>query len=325
MPIRTTLCRGRGDDHEVLIPIDGTDAGDQLDFLVLQLVSGSTYKVVGKTGVQTLAGTGPETFPANISAQAGEILGFWIPEVLPAFLHNCCRGGGSIGVGSVADPALNATVTLGAFSSDLNESATLDSDLALTNVPANVTVNATGPTGAVVNYTPPTATDEGGETPTVGCLPASGSTFAIGTTTVTCTATDADDLNSPVTATFTVTVTGALGQLQALLASVGALPSSTAKTVLSVQLGDAIAAEQAGNTGRVCMDLFGVIRSAQTEESYGQLTAAQATSIINAADQIAAVVGCGGVDPAPVVLRPVVKPAVKHSGHKRHRGSRVQT
>ena len=201
-----------------------------------------------------------------------------------------------------------------------------DSDLALTNVPGNMTVNATGPAGAVVTYTPPTATDEGGETPTVGCLPASGSLFPIGlTTTVTCTATDVDDSNSPVHASFTVTVTGALGQLQALLASVGALPSSTAKTVLSVQLGDAIAAEQAGNTGRVCLDLFGLVRAAEQEESYGQLTAAQATSIINAADQIAAVVGCAGVDPAPVVLRPVVKPDVNHSGHKRHHGSRVQT
>jgi hypothetical protein len=200
-----------------------------------------------------------------------------------------------------------------------------DTDLALHNVPANITTNATSPAGAVVTYTPPTAVDEGSETPTAGCLPASGSLFAIGTTTVTCTATDVDDSNSPVHATFTVTVAGALGQLQALLASVGALPSSTAKTVLSVQLADAIAAEQSSNTSRVCMDLFGVIRSAEQEQSYGQLTAAQATSIISAADQIAAVVGCGGVEPAPVFLRPVVKPAVKHSGHRRHHGGRVQT
>ena len=46
----------------------------------------------------------------------------------------------------------------------------LDNDLALTGVPANIITPATGPTGAVVSYTPPTATDENGETPTVGCL-----------------------------------------------------------------------------------------------------------------------------------------------------------
>lgn len=86
-------------------------------------------------------------------------------------------------------------------------SYTVDQDLALSGVPANITTAATGPTGAVVNYTPPTANDEGGETPSVSCDPASGSTFAVGTTTVTCTATDSDDLNSPVSAQFTVTVT----------------------------------------------------------------------------------------------------------------------
>ncbi len=201
----------------------------------------------------------------------------------------------------------------------------VDSDLALTGVPANITTNATGATGVVVHYTPPTATDEGGETPTVGCLPASGSTFAIGTTTVTCTATDVDDSNSPVHATFTVTVKGAAGQLQDLLASVGALPSSTAKTVLSVQVGDALAAAQAGNTGRACMDLFGVIRTAQTEQSYGQLTAAQATSIINAANQIAAVAGCGAATPAPVLLRPAVSPALRHSGHRRRHAGKIRS
>jgi hypothetical protein len=81
-----------------------------------------------------------------------------------------------------------------------------DTDLALTGVPANITTDATGPNGATVTYTSPTATDEGGETPSVGCDPASGSMFPIGTTTVTCTASDSDDANSPVKATFTVTV-----------------------------------------------------------------------------------------------------------------------
>src|SRR5262249_27601607 len=57
------------------------------------------------------------------------------------------------------------------------------------------------------------------------CSPASGSTFPIGSTTVTCTATDL--AGNSTTKTFTVTVLGALGvkldvinELQALLASV---------------------------------------------------------------------------------------------------------
>ena len=424
---------------------DGTNTGEQVDFLVLRQVSGSSYKVVGKSGLEPLAGTGLETFSASVSVQAGDVLGLYGG----AALHNCLHSGNGVSVETVgADPAVGDTLDFSQTlaNQDVNESANLvappsiakafsptrvnvdgtsaltftitnpnstttqtgvaftdtlpsglvvstpnalsntcggsatatagsgsisltggsiaassnckvvvnvtattvgvknnvsgnvsstnagtgntasatltvvDSDLALTNVPANMTVNATGPTGAVVSYAPPTATDEGGETPTVGCLPASGSLFPIAKTTVTCTATDADDSNSPVTATFTVTVNGALAQLQALLASVTALPSSTAKTVLSVQLGDAIAAENSSNTSRVCLDLFGLVRAAEQEESYGQLTAAQAAEVINAADQIAAVVGCGEVGPAPAILRPAAKPAVQHAAHKHHHG-----
>ena len=213
-----------------------------------------------------------------------------------------------------------------------------DTDLALHNMPANVTTNAIGPTGAVATYTPPSAVDEGSETPTVGCLPASGSLFAVGTTTVTCTATDADDLNSPVTATFTVTVKGGLAQLQDLVTTVGALPSSSAKSVLNVQLGDAVAAEQANKTSRVCMDLLGVVRTAQQEQSYGQLTAVQAQQIIAAANQIGTVVGCSQEGTARTVVQPAPKhlaakhaaskhlapkhPAPKHRGHQRHRGTK---
>jgi Cellulase (glycosyl hydrolase family 5)/HYR domain len=84
-----------------------------------------------------------------------------------------------------------------------------DSDLGLTGVPANSTVVATSPTGAAVTYTAPTASDEALTGASVTCDHASGSTFPVGTTTVTCTATDPDDTNSPVTGSFTVTVTAA--------------------------------------------------------------------------------------------------------------------
>jgi HYR domain len=84
-----------------------------------------------------------------------------------------------------------------------------DADLALSGVPTNFTVPATSSAGAIVSYTAPTAFDEVGDSPaaTVSCTPASGSPFPIGTTTVTCTATSTNDFNSPVTASFTVTVT----------------------------------------------------------------------------------------------------------------------
>jgi hypothetical protein len=73
-------------------------------------------------------------------------------------------------------------------------------------MPSDITAAATSAAGAVVRWAGPTATDEEPGA-SVGCSPASGSTFPLGLTTVTCTATDSDDSNSPVTATFNVTVT----------------------------------------------------------------------------------------------------------------------
>src|SRR5215204_5418710 len=68
-----------------------------------------------------------------------------------------------------------------------------------------LTAEATGPDGAKVTYTA-TATDAVDTDPTVTCTPASGSTFPVGTTTVSCTATD-DSGNTSPAATFKVSVT----------------------------------------------------------------------------------------------------------------------
>ena len=56
---------------------------------------------------------------------------------------------------------------------------------------ANVTAAVSPAAPLAVTYTPPAGTDEQGGTAAVACLPASGSSFAVGSTTVTCTATDA--------------------------------------------------------------------------------------------------------------------------------------
>jgi hypothetical protein len=69
--------------------------------------------------------------------------------------------------------------------------------------PANVTVVGTpGQPGVVVNYDPPTVSDNCPMAMTA-CLPASGSTFPIGVTTVTCTATDMS--GNTATCSFTIT------------------------------------------------------------------------------------------------------------------------
>lgn len=69
----------------------------------------------------------------------------------------------------------------------------------------DITTLATSPSGASVTYTSPLATDNVDTTSAASCTPASGSTFPIGDTTVTCAKTDAAG-NSATPTTFTVTV-----------------------------------------------------------------------------------------------------------------------
>jgi hypothetical protein len=68
-----------------------------------------------------------------------------------------------------------------------------------------VTVEATGPNGASVTYTAPSTTDNVDPNGTATCTPLSGSTFALGSTTVTCSAQDAAG-NKAIATTFNVIV-----------------------------------------------------------------------------------------------------------------------
>jgi len=70
---------------------------------------------------------------------------------------------------------------------------------------ADVTAEATGPSGASVAYSAPATTDSVDGNRTATCAPASGSTFPLGTTTVTCTASDAAG-NAATPTTFRVVV-----------------------------------------------------------------------------------------------------------------------
>jgi X-Pro dipeptidyl-peptidase len=75
----------------------------------------------------------------------------------------------------------------------------------LGDVPADIATATTDKTGTTVSYTLPTATDNEDPNPVVTCDPASGSKFAVGTTTVTCVAKDANG-NTSAPKTFKVVV-----------------------------------------------------------------------------------------------------------------------
>jgi autotransporter-associated beta strand protein len=103
----------------------------------------------------------------------------------------------SINPAAAAGNALVDEITLLANSEELNFIPPTIS------TPGHVTVNATNNQGAIVNFSP-TATAASGASLAVTSIPASGSGFPIGTTAVTCTATDLH--GNTATATFQVTV-----------------------------------------------------------------------------------------------------------------------
>jgi hypothetical protein len=74
----------------------------------------------------------------------------------------------------------------------------------IVGLPSNQTLTTTDPAGAAATWTDPTATDVVDASPTVACTPASGTSFPVGGTTVTCTATDAS--GNAATGSFTITV-----------------------------------------------------------------------------------------------------------------------
>src|SRR5437588_724254 len=148
------------------------------DFQVLRPEGGNRYLVLGDSGNQTDPCDGQlHSFPVTISVQTGDVLGAYIVHDWTGLLT-----GGSRQDGAVAEPAVGQTVTLPTSGQNaIDLAATFvplsDADLTLTNVPGDITANATGPAGAVITYTPPTAIDE--EPAPASCSPASG-TFAIG-------------------------------------------------------------------------------------------------------------------------------------------------
>jgi hypothetical protein len=78
----------------------------------------------------------------------------------------------------------------------------------IVSVPASMTLEATGPGGAIATFVA-AATDAEDGSPEATCTPASGSMFAVGTTQVICTATDGGGLSA--SASFTVRVADTAG------------------------------------------------------------------------------------------------------------------
>jgi Tol biopolymer transport system component len=161
------------------------------------------------------------------------------------------------------------------------------------SLPANPIVNATSAAGAVVTYVV-SAKDAVDSSPSIGCSPASGSTFPIGQTTVSCTATDASGNSS--SGSFTVKVKGAREQLADLIQKVvnASQLSPAAKTLLIGKLNQLLASFDPSNATQrqaVCLALQ-VFKAAVQLQAGKTITQAQAAEWIADANRIRAVLGC---------------------------------
>jgi hypothetical protein len=152
------------------------------------------------------------------------------------------------------------------------------------NVPADITAEATTSQGAVVTYSKPTATDAvDGPISDVNCVPGSGSTFPLGPTTVICSA--SDTRNNLNTAAFIVTVKDttppsfsevsdltaeaenqdgavvsytsptATDLVDGTISDVGCVPAPGSKFALGTATVTCSATDAAGNTGSTSFDV----------------------------------------------------------------------
>jgi hypothetical protein len=151
-------------------------------------------------------------------------------------------------------------------------------------LPAGVTVDATSPAGALVTFEA-TATDDGAPVDVV-CAPASGATFAIGTTTAECSA--VDDHGAITIGAFDVTVRGAREQLADLLVAVtGVGPGQS----LAAKIRAAVAWLPDRSLPLACEPLRAFAREVQAQAGK-RIPAATAAALVEDATRIRAVLSC---------------------------------
>jgi hypothetical protein len=152
---------------------------------------------VTTSGNMTAEATGPSGASASFTASATDALSGVVGDT------TCTPASGStfpLGTTTVTCSATDAAGNTG--SATLNV-IVVDTTPPVVTTSGDMTVEATGPSGAVADFTSG-ATDIVDGTDLTSCTPASGSTFPLGTTTVTCSATDA--AGNTGSATLTVKV-----------------------------------------------------------------------------------------------------------------------
>ncbi|HET9846985.1 MAG TPA: HYR domain-containing protein [Candidatus Dormibacteraeota bacterium] len=224
--------------------------------------------------------TGPNGAAVSFTASASD------PDNGPVPV-SCSPASGSafaLGTTTVTCTATDAAGNLGSASFKVVVRDTTPPALMLSS---DITVNATSPAGAVVFFAAMASDLVDGAVP-VNCARPSGSTFAIGTTTVVCSASDKS--GNTATGSFNVHVKGAGEQLADLRAYVNQNNLGPGKS-LTDKLDATIAAFNASDQTTACATLQAFINEVQAQ-SGKKLLSDQATYLTSAANQIRAVLGC---------------------------------
>ncbi|HET9084578.1 MAG TPA: HYR domain-containing protein [Candidatus Limnocylindrales bacterium] len=164
--------------------------------------------------VRVSANTPPTiTVPAPFTAEADNPAGWtssWSVSAAdaeddPDPTPTCSPAAGTVLPLGVTTVNCSVTDSVGSTATDHFDVTVVDTTApALRGVPSDINVTTSDTAGRTVSFTDPTATDAVDASPYVGCAPASGSLFPVGTTSVKCTATDAS--GNPSTGDFRVTV-----------------------------------------------------------------------------------------------------------------------
>lgn len=152
--------------------------------------------------------TAPVDMTVSATSAAGAVVVYASPAtqdiVDGAGVATCAPASGSAFPIGTTTVTCTAADTAGNSVTDTFSVTVRDTTAPTMIAPADISVSATSASGAVVTYATPVTQDAVDGSGVATCAPASGSTFVIGATTVTCSAADAAG-NSAI-ATFTVSV-----------------------------------------------------------------------------------------------------------------------
>ena len=230
----------------------------------------------------------PAAVVVEATSAAGAAVGFTVTatdDVDPNPTVVCTPPSGSVFPLGVTTVGCTATDGSGNSASGSFTVAVVDTTPPTLTLTANTVVDATGPGGAAVSYAA-TATDTVDSSPAVDCVPPSGTMFVVGTTTVSCTATDRS--GNSAHGSFTIKVKSGGEQLADLAAAVkGVGPGKSLEA--TVEVAQWFMAH--GQPQLACMTLTAFQLEVRAQ-SGKKIPAAQATTLIADARRIRSVLGC---------------------------------